>query len=380
MDIEVKTDSLKKVVSCASRATSSKAIQPILNNILLESKKGSLIVAATDLDISIECKLPAEVENPGKITLPAKKLEEIINKVSGEDVNFSIDKNQLTKITSNKSKFQINGTSSEEYPEVIKEKESEKEYTIDQEELLRAVTLTSFATSKFDTTSVLSGVNLEINGNRFEVGATDGSRLARYVGKTKGKGKGGKQPMVIPFRAMAELEKLINVFKSNNDEVTIKVNQGQVVFQNKDFTMSTRLIDGKFPEYDNLIPEKQKSFAVFKRSELLSSLERVAILANERTSVVKVSLSKKGKTATVSANSPDYGKANDEVEVDYKGEDMEIAFNYRYLAEALRNLDKDTVKIELDSSLSPILLKLDEENEKDLDFDYTYLVMPVQMR
>ena len=379
MDIEVKTDQFKKVVSCASRATSNKAIQPILNNILLSGEKGSLMVSATDLDLAIECKLPAEISIPGRITLPAKKLDEIISKASGINVNISIDKNQLAKILSDKAKFHINGVNPDEFPEVIGKKKDEDKYIkIDQKELMQAIALTSFATSKFESTSILSGANFEIDGNKFELGATDGSRLARYIGSLPESKleKGQKKSAVIPGRALAELERLIDTFKDGNETVSVCFLPGQVIFQNNDFSLSTRIINGTFPEYDKLIPKEQSNKAVFSRGELLSALERVAILANERTNVIKLTFEKGKKTAQLNSNSPDYGNATDEIEVEFTGNSMEIAFNYRYLTEALRNLKEDKVLLEIETSLSPILLKLSGK----MDYNYTYLIMPVQLR
>src|SRR3989338_475197 len=377
MDIEVKTEQFKKVVSCASRATSNKAIQPILNNILLHSENGSLMVSATDLDLAIECKLPAEILKPGRITLQAKKLDEIVNKASGISVNISIDKNQLAKILSDKAKFQINGVSPDEFPEVIS-KQEEKPININQNELMRAISLTSFATSKFESTSILSGANFEINGNKFEIGATDGSRLARYTGNI-GEDKeenDQRKSAVIPGRALAELEKLIDTFKDGNEFVSVYFLPGQVVFQNNDFSLSTRLVNGTFPEYDKLIPKEQSNKADFSRSELLAALERVAILANERTNVIKLTFEKGKKFAQLNSNSPDYGNATDEIEVEYTGNSVEIAFNYRYLTEVLRNLQTDRILLEMETSLSPILLKLSEK----ANYRYTYLIMPVQLR
>lgn len=375
MELAVNKDQFKKVVSCTTRATSSKAIQPILNNLLLSCINGSLTVSATDLDLAIECKLPAEISKPGKVTLPAKKLDEIVSKAPGEEVSISIDKNQLTKIKSDRSKFQINGTSPEEFPEIIKKNKDEKEFEINQEELLRGILLTSFATSKFESTSILSGVNFEINNGKFEIGATDGSRLARFVGNLE-KGSKEKQSAVIPGRALQELERLITNFKEGNDKVSFYISPGQIVFQNSDFSMSTRLISGTFPAYDKLIPSEQQNKAVFSRTELLNALERVSILANERTNVIKLSFGKSSKSVQLNANSPDYGNATDEVDVEYKGNDLEIAFNYKYLTEALRNLQVEKILLELESSLSPILLRVSGE----VEYDYTYLIMPVQLR
>jgi DNA polymerase-3 subunit beta len=375
MEIEVKTDNFRKVVSCASRATSNKAIQPILNNLLLSCVDDSLVVSATDLDLAIECKLKANVSVSGKITLPARKLDEIVSKASGEDINISIDQNQLAKILSNRSKFQINGVSSDDYPEVIKKTE-ETLLEINQNDLLNAISLTSFATSKFDTNSILSGANFEINGKTFEIGATDGSRLARYQGNlSSGSELKTKQSVVIPGRALIELERLINSFKDGNEKISFYFLPGQIVFQNNDFSLSTRLINGSFPEYDKLIPKEQPSKAIFKKSDILSALDRVSILANERTNVIKITLKKDSSAAQLVANSPDYGNATDEVDVEYSGNDIEIAFNYKYMSEAIRNIPNDKVILELDSSLSPILIKVNEK-----DYNYTYLIMPVQLR
>ncbi len=376
MDIAVKKETFKKVVSCATRATSSKAIQPILNNILLSCSNGSLVVSATDLDLAIQCKLPADVLKPGRVTLPAKKLDEIVSKVSGDEVSISIDKNNLAKILSNRSKFQINGVSPEEFPDVIKENEKEKIYSINQSELLQAILLTSFSTSKFESTSILSGANFEINGDKFEIGATDGSRLARYIGKLSSKDSKIKQSVVIPGRALTELERLLISFREGNEEVNFYFLPGQIIFYNNDFSLSTRLLSGTFPAYDKLIPKNQPHKAIFSRTEFLSTLERVAILANERTNVVKLTFKKGGKSVHIDASSPDYGNATDEVDVEYSGADVEIAFNYKYLSEALRNLQAEKVLVELETSLSPILLKVSEK----ADYDYTYLIMPVQLR
>lgn len=376
MDIAVKKETFKKVVSCATRATSSKAIQPILNNILLSCSNGSLVVSATDLDLAIQCKLPADVLKPGRVTLPAKKLDEIVSKVSGDEVSISIDKNNLAKILSNKSKFQINGVSPDEFPDVIKENEKEKVHSVNQSELLQAILLTSFSTSKFESTSILSGANFEINGDKFEIGATDGSRLARYIGKLSSKDSKIKQSVVIPGRALAELERLLINFREGNEEVNFYFMPGQIVFYNNDFSLSTRLLSGTFPAYDKLIPKNQPHKAVFSRTELLNALERVAILANERTNVIKLTFKKGEKSLHIDASSPDYGNATDEVDVEYDGINIEIAFNYKYLSEALRNLQVGNVLIELETSLSPILLKVSEK----ADYDYTYLIMPVQLR
>lgn len=377
MELAVKTDFFRKVVSCVSRATANKAIQPILNNILLSCTNGSLVVSATDLDLAIECRLPAEILKPGKVTLPAKKLDEIVSKASGEQISLSIDIENIANITSDRARFKVNGVSADEFPDLFHNNE-DKSITVKQEEILQAISLTIFATSKFESTSILSGVNFEIRGKEIEIGAADGSRLARYIGKIEEVNTGGefKESIVIPGRALSELEKLLLSFREGNEFVKVTLLPGQVIFQNNDFSLGTRLISGNFPAYDKLIPNEQPNKATFNRAILLSSLERVAVLCNERTSVIKLSLGENSKIAVLDASSPDYGNARDEIDVDYSGSEIVIAFNYRYLTEALRNLHVDKVLLELDTSLSPIVLKIKGEAPSN----YTYLIMPVQLR
>ncbi len=378
MEIEVKTEQFKKVVSCTSRATSNKAIQPILNNILVSGQDGALIVSATDLDLAIECKLAANIRIPGRVTLPAKKFDEIVSKITGGDIKISTDDNQLAKILSDRSKFQINGVSPDDFPCVINAEKSKDVICINQEEFLHAVSLTSFASSRFEATSILSGIKFEIKNDKFELGAADGSRLARFIGKLSKppKSKDFKYGVVIPVRALDELERLITNFRDGNDEISFYFSNGQIVFQNNDFTLSTRLLSGIFPTYENLIPPAQPNKVKFLKSNLLLALERVAILANEKTNVIKMSLSKGKNVAKLTSTSPDYGNAVDEVDVEYKGSDVEIAFNYKYLSEALRNIKEESLEIELDGSLSPLIISLN----KDSEYSYTYLIMPVQLR
>lgn len=374
MDIEIKKELLRKVVSCATRASSSKAIQPILNNILLASNNGSIVVTATDLDLAIECKLPATVSKPGRVALPAKKLDEIVSKAPGDNVSISIDKNQIAKIVSDRSRFAISSVNHEDFPEIVKAEKENKICSIDQNLLLQGILLTSFAASRFETTSVLSGENFEIRKQEFELGATDGSRLARFVGSLKEAGTDQKLSFVVQSRALTELERLISNFDNEGLLIDIYYLPGQVIFESCDFSLSTRLLSGTFPAYDKLIPSRLPYKAIFTKLELLNSLDRVSVLANERTNVVKLSFKKNSKAAQLTTSSPDYGNANDEIDVEYNGDDIDIAFNYRYLAEALRNLQLDRVTLELESPLSPILLRTSEL------FDYTYLVMPVQLK
>ena len=380
MELSISTEKLKKAVSCTSRAASGKVIQPILNNLMLSCEIGSLLIHGTDLDVLIECKVPANVSKTGKISLPAKKLDEIIGKIPGDDVKIQIDKNLLAKISSNKSRFQVNGVSAEDFPDIDTDSTQALKFFIKSEELYKAISLTSFATSKFESSSVLSGVNLSISNEKFELAATDGSRLSRFVGNlSKSPSSEIKsQSIVIPYRAITELERLITSFKEGNEDVEISLRPGQIMFRSSDFLISTRLINGLFPDYERLIPKSQSKKIIVLKSLLLGALERVAVLSNERTSVVKISISKGAGEMVLSANSQDFGNANDQIDIDYSGDDIEIAFNYKYLTEALRNLDVEKVVLELETSLSPLIMKAADKEKTN--YSYTYLVMPVQIR
>lgn len=352
------------------KATTVRGIQPILGNILIDTIDAtSLKLTATDLDITLEAIIPASITEEGKITLQAKKLFDIITNVSDASINFDIDTEKLmAKITSGKAKFELMGISANEFP-AINRIEKENEVEIDLKLLLKSIKQTLFSSASFETSNILSGIFFSIQQDNLEMAATDGNRLARKQANLS-KSIDKEITAIIPTRILQELIRITGFC----EEKVIRVGfaDGQISFRLSDKYLLSRLLEGKYPDYPKLIPLNYEVVVLANREDLLGSVKRTSVMANERTNIIKLDFEK--NKLNLSANTPDMGDASDSMEVDYKGDGLKIAFNYKFLIDSLHAIDTNDVRIELGSSLSPVLFKPDTED------GYLCLVMPVQVK
>lgn len=369
MKFTVERDFINNALNVVSKAAAVRGIQPVLSNVFIETIDSAEIkLCATDLDISIEMKLSADVSEEGSITLPAKKITEIISKLPNEKVSFKLEKeSNSVEIKCGKSKFDVKGISGSEFPP-IEYPESDDFIEVEIEPLLKAVKQTIFATATYDMNNVLSGVFCKIEGNNLEMAALDGNRLARIKEEIENSDEKNFS-VIIPSRTLKEF---VNILSGTEDEkVAITVKNGQILFKLKDRYMSSRLIEGQYPNYEQLIPASNNKKAIIDRNKFLSSLDRVATMVNERTNIIKMSFNK--DNLKITADTPDLGDSCDEIPVEYNSENIDVAFNYRYIQDFLKVLDVENIFIEMDSSLSGVLYK--SENEKDA----ICLIMPVQL-
>lgn len=375
MKFTVKRDDLHQAVSAVQRATATRVIQPILSNILIETVgKNQLKLAATDLDFAIETHITVKVLEEGKTTLSAKKLSEIISKLAnGTDVTFEIEeKVQTARIQCGTSLFDMRTLPADEFP-LIKHIDQDNYLDVNLRALLRAVNQTVFAAASYDANNVLGGVFFKLNGTGLEMAATDGSRLARRIELISPKGKAPEEVVaIIPSKTLQELTRLIGPTSDSDETVRLAIVDGQISFRSERFYVLSRLLDGQYPKYDQLIPAENKIVILAKRQAFIDSLERAAVMANERTHIVKMMFDK-GNLA-LAANTPDVGDSKDNIEVDYDGEPLSIAFNYRFVLDALRVIESDDVRLETNGALAPTLFKGNDESE------YLCLVMPVQVK
>ena len=368
MKFNIQKENILNGLNAVIKATAARAIQPVLSNVLVETTDNGVKLSATDLDISIVVYQDASVENPGSITLPAKKLYEIISKLPEKLVNFNLDDNNLTQITCGKSKFDIFGISASEFP-VISYPESDEAIEVEVEPLLRAIKQTVFAAATYDTNNVLSGVFCQINNESLEMAATDGNRLSRVIQMIENK-NGKEFSAVIPSRTLTEFSRILSGV--NDKTVLITVKGGQISFKLSDRCITSRIIEGNYPKYQQLIPTIYEINAITDRETLISSLDRTSTMVNERTSIIKFTFNE--NTLLLSADTPDLGDSSDQIDVDYKGEELKIAFNYKYLLDVLKVIDSERVRIELGGPLTAALVKPESED------DFLYLIMPVQIR
>ena len=373
MKFVIKKEDLYNGIKIVENATSTRALQPVLLNILIETvDKNTVKLVATDLDLTIITEVDAQVEVDGKITLPSKTLNEIVSKLGNKLITFEKEaESSIVNITCQNSKFDIIGISANEFPPevynvALKEEES---FEIEVKPLTKAARKAGFAAAGYETSNLLSGIVCDINGQTLEIASTDGNRLARVREVIKNSDDKARQ-LIIPSRTMNEFSKISGYIEE--DSIKIYTERTKIIFKSSKTTMISRLLDGQYPKYNQLIPSESPKTAVVNVNDLISALDRVAIMVNEKTSIVKMEF--EDNVLKLMADTPDAGKSEEELAVNYTSEPLTIAFNYKYVLEALKNIDCEEVKIGLNTGLSATVFKPNN------DEDFVCLIMPVQIR
>ena len=364
MEIKVsKNDFLKAIALVGGVTASRNNTIPILSNFLFETdKEDSLRVVGTDLEIGISTKIPVNVVKEGSITVPAKKLHEIIREMPEGDIEISVAKNNAVNIKSGKAFFKILGLAKEDYPK-LPEFSEKNVIEMEQGVLKEGLSLTVFAISNDETRYVLNGVLISIKEGQIRFVATDGRRLA-FINKGLQNHK-LQMEMIIPAKTVQELVKILGW----EGEVKIIPAQNQVVFHLGDTYLISRLIEGNFPNYEQVIPKEEKTLSSANREDFLQAMRRTALLASVESPAVKLDFVK-GKIL-ISSRSPNLGEAREELPADVDGDDLAIGFNPNYLIDVLKNLDVDKISFSLTDPDKPGLLR-----GKD---GYLYVIMPMQL-
>jgi DNA polymerase-3 subunit beta len=377
MKLKVPKNTLDKAIKSVSKAVPSKGVQPILNNILLTNEENSLVLHATDLDFFIQATIPASNEECGTITLSAKKLEEIVSKLDDDDIYISVnEKNNQTHLACKQSNFDLLGVSAEEFPKFNKPEinSSTNFFSISKAKFSRIMDLIHISASRYDVNSILGGVYFALREADskviFEIAATDGNRLSSYeyeienidVSKIK------QKEVVVPIRVINDVQRILET--SVDDTLNIAFFGNQIVFKTQDRFVVSRLLEGVYPRYKQLIPKESDKIAQLDRKDFLNTLERVSVMANELTNMVKLSFS--DSCLKVSSSNSDYGLAEDLINIEFMGEPIDLFFNVKYLIEALKTMDFEKIQISMLTQLSPAMIK-------PLSGDkYIYLVMPIK--
>lgn len=396
MHFAIQKETLVKALRDAGNAVASRVVQPILSNVLIESiDDTSLRIVGTDLDMTIQTICPAVVYTPGSITLAAKKLLEVVSKLPSDLVSFQIDKEtSATTVTCRRSRFNLSGLPAVDYPQTSG-KQPAAGFWMPIDTLRRAIAQTAFAAASYDSSSILGGVYLCITNGVFEATATDGSRLAHRreelsvtapAGrKTEGdkevesQGKSAtttaEKPIdmkaIVPARACTELLKILDA-KESGGAVRIGLADGQIVFENETHMLSARLIGGDYPRYHELFPAEFTYLAQFTREDAQLAIERVAVMSDERTNLIKFHF--EGESVQITANTPDVGAAHEEISARFEGQVLDVAANVRYVLDVLQKLGGIDVRLEMTGPLKPLIFKCEGDD------NYKYLLMPVQAK
>lgn len=365
MDFVITKDALVEGIQIVQNAVSQKSSLPILSNVLVETEGSYIKMTATDLDIGICATIPASVETAGAITVPARKFFDIIKALPDDSqVSLTMKKNNFINIKSGKAQFKIIGLPKEEFPQlpVFKDKDS---ITIAQKDLKDMINLTDFATSKDDTRYVLNGTYMTVKGDDIVVVATDGRRLATIEKKLEKKTLVDRA-VIIPTKTIQEVKRML----LDEGEVQIKFSDNQVLFSFPGCFVISRLIEGEYPNYKKVIPEKSQKEITVDRNEFLNATKRASIFTDQDSMAIRFSIKK--KKMTISKNTPYLGEAREEIDIDFSGPaDLDIGFNPRYLIDVLKSLDQDTITLEVNDPNKPGVIRRGDE--------YTYVVLPMQL-
>jgi len=372
MKVVLNRSDFSKGISTVQSAVAAKNTMPILANVLLEARDKRLEFVATDLDIGIRCSVPAEIVEKGSITINAKKLSDIIRELPEASVDLEIDENHKMILVCQKSNFKIHGLPKDDFP-ILPEVKKDKAFVIKGSLLQEMIRKTVFAVSTDETRYVLNGVYFNVENGKLRMVATDGHRLAFIQKKLENKAD-EKCSVIIPTKTLNELSRVISdVAKGKEDELTVEViaTDNQIKFTLGGVEIVSRLIEGQFPNYEQVIPKESDKKIEATTSGLAAATRRVAILTSEKSNSIRYKISE-GKL-TISSKTPDMGEAKEEMDVTYKGEEISIAYNAKYVLDVLKNAGTDTVQIELTQALSPGVIR------PKGDPDYLCVIMPMRV-
>lgn len=359
--------SLLKGVQLVNRAVSTRTTMPILGYILLETMKTGLRLTATDLELAIQVEIDAEVKKGGQVTLPARILAEIVGNLPEATVELKHeDGAPQVEITCEASAFEILGLPTGDFPALPKA-EGNDVGAIDADMMRTMVSQTIFAVSADETRPFLTGVYVTMDGMEVQFVATDGGRLAlrKTTLATPVRQKTG---VIVPAKTMQEL---LRALGGVTGDVQLAMADNQLLFSVPGLRIYSRLISGQFPNYQQVIPQEFKQHIRVQTDRLLRAVRRMSITARDSANVVR--LSAKGKQLTITSNTPEVGKAREEVEVASDGEAIEAAFNARFLMDCLNNVDADELFFELTGPLSPGAIRPAHHG------DYIYVLAPVRV-
>jgi DNA polymerase-3 subunit beta len=341
---------------------------PILSNVLVNAGKSGVTLTAFDLDIGIVSEHQAEVTKPGAVTMSAKTLYDIVGMLPEAQLTVRKLANNHAEITSGAAHYKIVGMAPEEYPKLPKE-DAAHLVQVSGAVLLEMIKKTQFAISTDETRYILNGVFFESKpGAPLRMVATDGHRLALIERDMPGDFK-LKSGVIIPRKGLFELKRLLD--EAPEAECQLGFGENSALFKKPGLTMVMRLIDGQFPEYQRVIPKEGEKRVLLNRQRFLETLKRISLLSVDKTSAVKLSLSE--NLLRISTNNPDLGEAKDDLEVAYRGGELNIGFNARYIIDVLSVLDSDEISLELGDEHSPGVLHIPG------DRSYTAVVMPMRV-
>lgn len=362
MKVKITKDDLMQGIQTVQNIVATKATLPILSNMLIETKKDTLRLNTTDLDIGISCEIPVEIIEDGAITIPAKRFSDVIRELPAGDVIIHARKNNQIEIEGSNCRIKLMGLPKEEFPKFPEFKDREA-IRIKQADLKEMFRMTSFAVSHEESRYVLNGILMEMAGNVVRLVATDGKRLAKAERILT-------QPVIkdaaviLPIKAVAEVNRNLK----DDGDVVFVIGLNQVLFDINGVLIATRIIEGDFPNYQQVIPKVSAPKIVLNTVNFLAAIRRANLLATPDFQAVKFEIFK--DKLVVSKTTPDIGESREELLVTYTGTEMVVGFNPQYMIDVLKNISDENIEMEILGVDKPCVIR--KEN-------YLYLALPMRL-
>ena len=365
MELKIVRKELTAALETASSVVSTRPTLPILGNVLIDVRKKDAVLTATDLEVGIVLSVEAQVKREGKLTVPARKLLDVVRELPGDEVSLETDAASRMLLKAGAVEIKLLGLAPDEFPQ-LPEVKKEAEVKVACSTLAKMIDLTLYAVSNDETRYVLNGAYLVWEKSELKMVTTDGRRLSFIRAPLSG--TGGKGEAVVPTKALQEL---VHLFGAAEGDVTIVLGEGYAKFSVGSATLTTRLIDGRFPDYEQVIPKAQDKKVTIATDAFLAATRRAALIAADRSSSVRLDVKKGG--IVFSAASHELGEVREEVPVAYDGESLSVAYNARYLMDVLKHMETKETLLELSTALAPGVLK------PAGDETYVCVVMPIRI-
>jgi DNA polymerase-3 subunit beta len=368
MKFTITREKLHEGLGAVASSVPAKTTLPVLANVLVEASRDGLRLSATDLDIAVSTTIPASVDQDGSMTLPARKLVEIVKEMPNAAIRVTGSGEQRAQIECGKSKFKLLGLSREEFPAFPTVK-FEGAWKVAARDLQKLIAHVAFAASTEESRPILNGVLWELRPDRMRMVATNGHRLARMDVPTTGL-SAGQADLIIPPKALDQIRRLFG----DEEEIEIAKSENHLGFRSATTRIYTRLIEGPYPNYEQVIPRENDKSLTADKSGLAAALRRMSIVASDQTHRIRMAFS--NGACKLSVQTPDLGEAQEEISVSYEGDLLEIGFNAAYLLEILKYMPTDEVRM---TFKAPERAATCEPVGWDDPASYMTLVMPLRL-
>ena len=367
-------ENLNKGLQIASNIASKNTSLPILNNVLLKIEENNISLLSTNLEIGVKCTIRGKIESNGSLTLPARLFADYINSLPKQKIDFSED-DQTLEVTCGNFETKLRGIDSSEFP-LIPEIENGVMYTLNIDEFKEAVGQVIFSVSTNEIRPEISGVYLSFNNEnkKLTIASTDSYRLAEKNIAFNSE-SGEKKEVIVPAKTMQELLRILSLFKEVNDpeasnEIKVFLTENQIMFSVDGVELISRVVEGQYPDYRQIIPSEHKTKTIFNKNELAKAVRTASLFS--KPGIYDINFSFKNNELSIDSSNTQFGENTIKISTETEGEENEIVLNYKYLLEGLNAINTNEVIFELVSGDNPCLIKPKEED------DYLYIIMPIK--